>query len=287
MDTYPFKWYAVTSVLKYNIFQWIPSLSKYSTLSFCYGMNMQFFPDSTQAFIFDVDGTLYNQGKLRRRIILELLHNLVRTQRFIRDIYVLYTFRRKREILSRNTHNIGDLENRQYADVAHELGMGIEDVRHIVKDWIFEKPLKHVAQCAYPGVKDLFFVLKQKGYKIGIFSDYPCHAKLKALGLFADVMVCATEKEIDRFKPDPKGLLYTAEKLGMSAMNCFFIGDRDDNDGECARRAGMPYHILSRCHVSTSDWYRKVIRLINYRENESYRFEIKPSSDETFSRKAK
>jgi putative hydrolase of the HAD superfamily len=220
---------------------------------------MRFIPDATQALIFDVDGTLYNQGKLRRKMVFELLCCLVNKQHFIRDINVLYTFRKKRDILSRNNDEAGCLENRQYAGVAYELGMGIEEVQRIVSDWIFEKPLNYLSACIYPGVKDLFSLLTKNKIKIGIFSDYPCRAKLKALGLYANAMVCATEKKVDRFKPDPKGLFFTAEKLGVPAMNCFFIGDRDDKDGECARRAGMPYLILSRYSVPAADWYRETV----------------------------
>jgi len=139
------------------------------------------------------------------------------------------------------------------------LGLSIVEVQNIVKGWILEKPLKHLAQCVYPGVKDLFSILKQKKYKIGIFSDYPCHAKLQALDLKVDAMVCATDEPVDRFKPHPAGLLFTAKKLGAPVMNCFFIGDRDDKDGECARRAGMPYLILPRHHISVFEWYKETI----------------------------
>ncbi|WP_196795358.1 HAD hydrolase-like protein [Richelia intracellularis] len=32
--------------------------------------------------------------------------------------------------------------------------------------------------------------------------------------------------------------------MGVSVEDCLLIGDRDDRDGECARRAGMKYFIL-------------------------------------------
>ena len=231
---------------------------------------MRFFPDATQALIFDVDGTLYNQGKLRRRMFLELLCHLAKKHQFIRDIKVLHAFRKKREILSRDNDDIGCLENRQYVGVAHELGLSIVEVRRIVNDWIFEKPLNHVSQCIYPGVKDLFSILKHKKIKIGVFSDYPCHSKLQALDLHADAMVCATDRDVDRFKPHPKGLLFTAEMLGVPVKNCFFIGDRDDKDGECARRAGMPYYILPRHHLSAANWYHEVILQMNQMNGELF-----------------
>lgn len=62
----------------------------------------------------------------------------------------------------------------------------------------------------------------------------------------AEVLVCATDPEVDAFKPDPKGLLRVAKLLDMLVTECLVIGDRDDRDGEAVRRAGMPNIILSR-----------------------------------------
>jgi putative hydrolase of the HAD superfamily len=225
--------------------------------------DMQFFPEDMEALIFDVDGTLYDQGKLRRMMFLNLLLTLARNPLFIRDINVLYIFRKKRDLLSKSSNDICCIDKRQYSDVAHALGLSIAEVHTIVKDWIYEKPLKHLAQFIYPGVKELFSILKQKKYKIGIFSDYPCDAKIHALDLKADAMVCATDGQIDRFKPHPAGLLFEAGKLGTPVENCFFIGDRDDKDGECARRAGMPYLILPKRRASIFDWYRQAFAQIN------------------------
>jgi len=58
--------------------------------------------------------------------------------------------------------------------------------------------------------------------------------------------VSATDVEVGRLKPDPKGLIVAASSLNTPVKECLFIGDRDDKDGECARRAGMPYLILNR-----------------------------------------
>jgi phosphoglycolate phosphatase/putative hydrolase of the HAD superfamily len=103
---------------------------------------MHLFPETTKALIFDVDGTLYDQGKLRRRMLLNLFFSLARNPLFIRDIKVLHTFRKKRELLSESGDEVSCIDRRQYAEVAQALELSILEVQRIVDDWIFEKPLK-------------------------------------------------------------------------------------------------------------------------------------------------
>jgi FMN phosphatase YigB (HAD superfamily) len=85
-----------------------------------------------------------------------------------------------------------------------------------------------------------------------------------ALSLEVDVMVSSTDAEVDRLKPDPKGLILAASKLKTPLKECLFIGDRDDKDGECARRAGMPYLILNRrrrnCSPNSFNTFTEIIR---------------------------
>ena len=85
---------------------------------------MPFFPETTEALIFDLDGTLYDQGKLRRRMFLDLVVGLARNPLFIKDIKVLYAFRKNRERLSENRDNVRSVEKRQYAEVAQAFGIG-------------------------------------------------------------------------------------------------------------------------------------------------------------------
>ncbi len=110
---------------------------------------------------------------------------------------------------------------------------------------MFERPLAYLWSCRYPDAQALFSQLQRLGIPIGVFSDYPAIDKLKALGLTAQVIVSATCAEVNRLKPDPTGLLVVATKLGVAAPECLFIGDQEAKDGECARRAGMPYLILA------------------------------------------
>jgi len=64
---------------------------------------------------------------------------------------------------------------------------------------------------------------------------------MAALGLHADHFVAATDEGIDALKPHPAGIESIMLAQQLSSDECLFIGDRDDRDGECARRVGMPY----------------------------------------------
>ena len=77
-----------------------------------------------------------------------------------------------------------------------------------------------------------------------VVSDYPARKKLSALGvtdLFDAIVASGEPGGPVALKPDPRGYLLAAEQVGIPAAECLVIGDRDDADGEAARRAGMQF----------------------------------------------
>jgi len=203
-------------------------------------------PCLPKAVIFDVDGTLYDQRKLRLRMVREMFACVLRQPSRLAELRVLWLFRSMRE--KHAAEAFTDLESQQYAWAAQAAGASPEKVREVVQEWMFERPLAHLRSCRYRGAQALFSQFQRQGIPIGVFSDYPPGDKLRALGLTAQVIVSATIAEINRLKPDPTGLLVAAAKLGVPAPECLFIGDQEAKDGECARRAGMPYLILASRH---------------------------------------
>ncbi|MDB5261440.1 MAG: family hydrolase [Adhaeribacter sp.] len=206
-----------------------------------------------KAVIFDVDGTLYTQSKLRKKMLFALLaYYAVRPWR-LKEMLLLQHFRQERE---KRPGDAGpDLENAQYLWCAQRGNYEVAKIKKVVDQWIFNYPNRYLASCTYPGTQSFFEVLKQNGIKIAIYSDYKAHDKLKAMGLPADLIVSSTDPEIDRLKPDPKGLLYIAEKLQLAPQACLFIGDRPELDGECAIRAKMPYRIVDKKPFDQFDFY--------------------------------
>lgn len=197
-----------------------------------------------QAVIFDVDGTLYNQQKLRFLILIELLKYYLIHPQEITDLKILRNFRRERERHALDL--VLDLENAQYEWAATASGVPVEKVRDVVHRWMFTRPLKYLPTCQYLEVIALFDFLSNCGIKTGIFSDYPARDKIDALGLSPSCIVSSTDKAVGRLKPSPRGLFTVSEALNVSPKSCLFIGDRNDRDGECARRAQMHYLILKQ-----------------------------------------
>ncbi len=195
-----------------------------------------------RAFLFDLDGTLYDQPQLRRRMAFELLRSVLINPSRLRDVKILRAFRTLRE--ERRAERKCSLDAAQYRWTADRLGVDEAIVRRITAEWIFSRPLKHLQACRPPGLLELFARLRQQEIKIGVFSDYPVTEKLAALGLNADVCACATDTAIDCFKPDPAGLQFLCAMLKVEPAGCVHMGDRPDIDDPCARACGCESIIL-------------------------------------------
>jgi FMN phosphatase YigB (HAD superfamily) len=165
----------------------------------------------------------------------------------------LQTFRRERERLAEAEAEGIAVE--QYARPARMLGLAPEVIRNDVRLWIDRRPLRHLGPCRFAGVAELFARLRSSGRRIAVVSDYPAQEKLAALGLSADLSVAAEDEGVNRLKPHPAGLLRVLERLELGPEQCLMIGDRDERDGESARRAGVPYLLKSRRPKDDPRWF--------------------------------
>ena len=198
--------------------------------------------DRVGLVVFDMDGTLYRQRPLRIRMARDLaLHTLLK--RDVTAIAVLARYRRIRERLG--DEQVIDFEHALISQTADATANSPDDVRSIVSEWIEQRPLTYLAACRYPGVPQLFAGLRRSGRSIGILSDYPAKAKLEALGLAAEHVVCAGDEGIGCLKPHPKGLAFLIAAAGAKPEETLVIGDRVDRDGLVARRVGAQALIRS------------------------------------------
>jgi putative hydrolase of the HAD superfamily len=96
---------------------------------------------------------------------------------------------------------------------------------------------------------ELLAEARRSGLRLGIFSDYPAEAKLNALGIssYFETVVCSRDPQVQRFKPNPKGLQVVAQRLGVDCRRTAYIGDRPEIDGVAAHKAGMRSFIIRGC----------------------------------------
>ncbi|QRM56086.1 HAD family hydrolase [Sinorhizobium sp. BG8] len=192
--------------------------------------------------VFDLDGTLYDQKRLRARMAMSLLHGAVRS-RTLRTLNILRVFRQCREEMAGTAT---DFINRQFEETALRCGCSTDEVRGLVREWIEQRPLEYLGACRYAGVSGLFEALRRSGRTIAVFSDYAAVDKLRALALEADLVVTAADDDVRRLKPDPTGLRKILSATGLEAGRGLMIGDRFDRDWAAANRIGMPALIRSR-----------------------------------------
>ncbi|MGC4234638.1 MAG: HAD family hydrolase [Niabella sp.] len=192
--------------------------------------------------IFDVDGTLYNQRKLQFSMGLSLLKYYLVHPFEIKDLYILYQFRKERE--KRSGYNSANLNEEQYQWCANKLHIPVKQVKAIVSKWIYDRPLQYLRNTKYSGTTALFDALRRQNIKIAAYSDYPANDKLNAMDLQTDISVSSTDAEINSFKPSPRAIYFICKELNIAKEACLFIGDRDSRDGQCARNAGVRYIVL-------------------------------------------
>lgn len=213
--------------------------------------------DRTQAIravLFDVDGTLYDQARMRRTMAGELLRLPLREPaNALRVWRGLSAFRRAQETLRRcETENFSAAT--QYEHAASASGLTVAAVRRIVDEWMFQRPLEHLAACRAEGLDALLAFLSDCGVRLGVLSDYPAAGKLRALGIdqYFSLVLCATDSDVLAFKPRPNGFLAAARRWGLAPQEILAVGDRADADGAGAAAAGMPCVIVERRHNSAS-----------------------------------
>lgn len=203
-----------------------------------------------QAVLLDVDGTLYHQPALRAFMAAELAWSFAARgpARALRDLRLLRIFRHERERLRLLGRPAERLEDAQYARAAAVANVEETQVRAVVEDWIYRRPLKYLRRVARSGCQQTLSALAAQGLRIGVLSDYPTADKVEALGLtgIVSLQLCATDTTINAFKPHPAGFLEACRRWAVDADRVAYVGDRVDVDVAGAREAGMRAFVIGR-----------------------------------------
>jgi len=220
--------------------------------------------NNLEVVIFDVDGTLYNQSHLRKKMLFSLMKHFIFRPWQVNELLILYHFRKERE--KNKGFKGANLNEQQYIWCQQKTNQPINRIKEVVNKWIFTYPNQFLKACAYPGIHLFFKSLAEKNIRIAIYSDYDSIKKMQSMDLKADLYVSSTNANINAFKPNPDGLEFIFTELGIIDKNkCLFIGDRIELDGDCAKAAGMPFLLVNQENVNNSlfeDLSKQVLNVI-------------------------
>ncbi len=191
------------------------------------------------AWLVDLDGTLYRARPVKLLTAAELVLT------GWRSIGVLRRFRHEHERLREDPPPSGASPYAvQTERTAAATGLAVAAVERTVAEWMIRRPGKWLRLFRRRGFLAELVAFRRDGGKTALVSDYPAREKLRALGasaLFDAVVANGEDGGPPRLKPEPDGFLRAAGLLGVAPTSCLVVGDRDDADGEAARRAGMAF----------------------------------------------
>jgi FMN phosphatase YigB (HAD superfamily) len=197
------------------------------------------------AIIFDLDGTLYSQRALRWLLLPGLL-KLAASGEGRTTLRAMKAARRALEVLRYSERPLS-LPGDHYRLAASMAGLGQDVLEHCLAGFWTNAPLRFLARCMRPGLIELLTSAREHGIRLAVFSDYPVEAKLTALGVrpYFEIATCASDPEIQAYKPNPRGLRVILERMGVAAGDAVYIGDRPEVDAAAATAAGIPSIIVA------------------------------------------
>ena len=210
-----------------------------------------------KALIFDLDGTLYGQGPLRRAMAIRLARAYaLQPAKGLRVVRALRAYRRALEDMRNEVNWAGSPDQALVDRASDRSGLQKEFICCCIGRWMRQEPLAVLVRCLRNDLIPVLMLAKARGLRMGLFSDYPALRKLEALGLrtFFEVVVSAEDREVQRFKPDPRGLRVVLSRLSVSREEALYIGDRAEVDAEAARRCGVQCLLLNSSRRQQAKW---------------------------------
>lgn len=198
---------------------------------------------------FDVDGTLYDQKRLRLIMAVRLGKFYLTHPLRMKELLIVKNFRTNLEHFNEIAQK-SDIPEEALKDAVSYTAYSMKEdearVRAIVDKWIYKNPLDVIKMTSDDRLCNLFSLLKKCGFKVVVFSDHPVSDKLDALSLEADAVYYTGDGRLKDVKPSPKGVELIASDWGVGYEQILIIGDRYEKDGMSAVNAGSDYLIVDR-----------------------------------------
>lgn len=202
---------------------------------------------SKKVFIFDVDGTLYSQPKMRLSMAFRLLLHYGLHIWKVKELLSIYYFRKIREDEEFQSITMDE----QISAAAQKAGVDVQKAKDAITLWMFEAPLDIIKKCSFESVLEFIHQMQEDGKEVVIYSDYPANEKLQTLGLNPSRIFTPENPEIAELKPSKKAMIYIMKEIGCSSKEIVYIGDRDEKD-----RVSADYSEIDYCDI------RDLLRLL-------------------------
>lgn len=189
-------------------------------------------PQKIKAVVFDVDGTLYSESKLRKYVLWMIFVNFLKSPfKTYKYLKIVLSYRKFHEHL-RFDANTKNKFNAQIQLTADKFNISYDDAYNVINEWIHVKPLPFISKSKYKDLDEVIAWLKKNNYKIALLSDYPCMRKAEALGIKddMDLIKCSTDEDIDFLKPNTIGFKRMAQLLNLKPQEIAYVGDRSHID---------------------------------------------------------
>lgn len=217
--------------------------------------------DSIKGVIFDLDGTLYRMQWYMRPLITVAVFP--------------YCFRLPRFLKIRNRFAGKDLNSREQllSEICRQMSLSEHLAEEEILKWILEsfypafvKTMRFLRN-SRPQLDQTLTTLKNSDIKLAVLSDYD-HVKqrLENLSIRPELFHTVTSSEAaGALKPSARPFIEIAENWNIPPEKIVVIGDRDDTDGEAARKASMQFWQISDCRTARKNMKWPFIRdsLIN------------------------
>jgi len=191
--------------------------------------------NNIEAIIFDLDGTIYNKKWLKLFFSLSYIFNL--------SILLSYLKIRKQNIgidcKTKDKFNVRIIE-----DLSKRTSMSHEKCKIFIEN--FMQNFISILEKKYKPNNNIIEVINyyhNKGVKIICLSDYSM-AKERLLALNIDITkftLIKSSEDYGALKPAKTPFIKIAEELNIDVSKIIVVGDRDDTDGEGARRCNMEF----------------------------------------------
>jgi putative hydrolase of the HAD superfamily len=215
---------------------------------------------------FDLDGTFYPSYRYYLRIIPFMLRYPLFLAAFGRTRKVLRKIEWEGSLYDKQAEIIGGILRKDPGVIKERIE------RQIYRGW--EPLFKRIK--LFPHVRETLWALKERGFKLGLLSDFPPEAKLRNLGLGAplwDTVLCS--EITNRLKPDISPFQKLIGEMSLPGANILYVGNSVDYDIQGAKNAGLqaalvcsPLRRLSR-NAKKADFvfsdYRQLLKFVlNY-----------------------